>query len=228
MITNPSHVQAFVRSKKGDPNFEFLYDAERMSLEGKKFREISEKLRAEKNVQNVCNDVMQSAVNNNDSVKYLNNSAAAGFMTSSSFGMKVSSVDHSLLNPFRSDSNHVPDKIVMNLTDVGVTNTSAFAHNGSNSANSAIAKLHNNNSVMKTISSNNNDNSSHQNLINVPPSHDTQLSDAPKSSRRNRWGPSIPASSGIILNSTAGESLSIYHIYIQNFASIFSKHFKCT
>ena len=62
MIANPSHAQVFMRSTKGDPNFEFLYDAERMSLVGKKFREISEKLRAEKNVQNVCNDVMQSAV----------------------------------------------------------------------------------------------------------------------------------------------------------------------
>ena len=107
LTNNPNHAAAFIRSKKNEENFEFLHDSERLTNEGRKFREISEKLQAAKNVQNVCGAAaIVSAVNNNDHVTNLNNTIALQMRAAERKDMPA--VDYSLLNPFKIDRPPVP------------------------------------------------------------------------------------------------------------------------
>ena len=107
LTNNPNHAAAFTRSKKNEENYEFLHDSERLTNEGRKFREISEKLQAAKNVQNVCGAAaIVSAVNNNDYVTNLNNTIALQMRAVER--KDVPAVDYSLLNPFKIDRPPVP------------------------------------------------------------------------------------------------------------------------
>jgi hypothetical protein len=210
IIDNPTQAAAFIRSKKGEKNFEFLFDVERISKEGKKYREISEKFQAEKNVHNVCNDGFQGAVNNNDSVSHSVSNLNKMVMPHERSAVPLPVVDYSVLNPFGNDNSTsyqdakaapAPASKPFNSTFTASTTTATSSNNN-----------YNNNS-----SSNSSSSSSSSSVCQV---------EAPKSNRRNRWGPSVAvnsvassvSSSGSVLG--ASDTLLFVRLYIVRFSLI--------
>jgi hypothetical protein len=192
IIGNPTQAAAFIRSKKGEKKFEFLFDVERITIEGKKYREISEKFQAEKNVHNVCNDGIQGAVNNNDSLSHSVSNVNKMVMQVERSAVPVSVsapvVDYSVLNPFGSDnSSSYRDAKAAPVLASKSFNTSFTTTTTTSSGN---------NSSSSTSSS-----SSSSSSASNPPQDE-----APKSSRRNRWGPSVAINSVTSSGTISGAS----------------------
>ena len=219
IIGNPTQAAAFIRSKKGVSNFEFLFDVERVTKEGKKYREISERFQAEKNVHNVCNDGFQGAVNNNDSVSHnvsnmskmamaVDRSAVTvpmGVSGGAGVGTGVGVVDYSVLNPFGADrpSTYRDVRAAPLILPVPAsTPTPAPASKPFSTTFSTTTTTSSSNS--SSSSNNSSSSSSGSGASNTP------QEDAPKSSRRNRWGPSVAVNSITSSGSVSGVYNSIF------------------
>lgn len=209
IIGNPTQAAAFIRSKKGEKNFEFLFDVERITAEGKKYREISEKFQAEKNVHNVCNDGIQVAVNNNNISSHSAPIISKMVMPAErsavpiaqgpmgvGVGVGVGVVDYSVLNPFGND----------NSTSYSDAKSNAKASPHLPPAPPAPAPTLASKSFNTTFSTttvttsiSNSSSSSSSSAANHP------QDEAPKSSRRNRWGPSVAVNSVTSSSSVSGE-----------------------
>jgi hypothetical protein len=189
IIGNPTQAAAFIRSKKGEKNFEFLFDVERITIEGKKYREISEKFQAEKNVHNVCNDGIQGAVNNNDSLSHSVSNVNKMVMQVERSAVPVSVsapvVDYSVLNPFGSDN--------------------SSSYRDAKAAPVLASKSFNTTTTTTTTSSGNNSSSSTSSSSSSSAPNPPQ-DEAPKSSRRNRWGPSVAINSVTSSGTISGAS----------------------
>ena len=194
LTDNPNHAAAFIRSKKNEANFEFLHDSERHTNEGRKFREISEKIQAAKNVQNVIGAaaIRSVAVNNNDHVAHLNNSIALKMRS-------TPSVDYSLLNPFQIEKPPVP------LPPPLPTKSFEASQYTTHTVQPSVLQ----NIIRKDISShdvhdNNNNNHSHNNNNNNHHSDVSASTEIPKTNRRNRWGPTVVPNSVLSSGPVAG------------------------
>jgi hypothetical protein len=198
LTNNPNHAAAFIRSKKNEENYEFLHDSERLTNEGRKFREISEKLQAAKNVQNVCGAaVIVSAVNNNDHVTNLNNTIALQMRAAER--KDVPAVDYSLLNPFKIDRPPVPapppqptvsqhshrvQPLLQNDVSKGILlNDTNNAHN-LNSSHNDIKSSNTNSAINNNINITDSD-SSHSNNNNNSNSNSNSSSSSSSSSSNN-------------------------------------------
>lgn len=208
IIGNPTQAAAFIRSKKGEKNFEFLFDVERITEEGKKYREISEKFQAEKNVHNVCNDGIQVAVNNNNMSSHsaptgskmvmpAERSAAPTARGPVGVAVGVAVVDYSVLNPFGNDNS-------TSYTDAK-SNARASPHPPPapplapapvpTPVSKSFNTTFNTTTVITSIS---NSSSSSSSAANHP------QDETSKSSRRNRWGPSVAVNSVTSSSSVSG------------------------
>ena len=210
LTDNPNHAAAFIRSKKNEENFQFLHDSERLTNEGRKVREISEKLQAAKNVQNVCGaTAIQSAVNNNDHVTNLNNSIALKMRAMERQG-DLPAVDYSLLNPFQVDRPPLPlppplptrslevPQYTQPMQSLLQKNNFVETSSSSNDAN------HNNSNNSSNSSASSSSRSGNSNQAGLNSSSDVSSSEIPKSNRRNRWGPTVVPNSVVSSNSTIG------------------------
>jgi hypothetical protein len=108
LLTNKNQAADFLKTRRTSKQYEFLYDPERTSLEGKFYREIYEQLRAEKEVRDITNDeVKNSFVNNqNRTMAYNNNYSITGSSTYTVTPMAVPDVDYSDLNPFADEESN--------------------------------------------------------------------------------------------------------------------------
>ena len=189
---NPSQGALFLKEKRNDKNYDFLFDVERLTKESKKFREISEKFQAEKNVQNIVNDPVQ---------KYINNALPISAPISIPTIMKSAAVDYSLLNPFINAAVAPTGINYTGLNSAGIISTgiaaaTVFAKSSSSgSSGSSTSVSYGSASVTGNNGSNNSSSSSGSNsssgTVSTPQSVEIPHTDVSKSGRRNRWGPSV-------------------------------------
>ena len=188
LIHNPSQASTFLKSKRNDKDYEFLYDIERLTKDGKMYREISEKLQAEKNVRNIVNDPVQN---------FTNSVTLIGVTTIAKNIPSGGAPDYSLLNPFMDPTvHHVPS-----IAAIQSVASSTISSSGSRFSNSNGDSITNNSIIQKgnhVITTPLLSSSSISASTSLPTSASTSA-DVPKSNRRNRWGPSVIDTTQLIL-----------------------------
>ena len=188
LIHNPSQATIFLKSKRNDKDYEFLYDMERLTKNGKMYREISEKLQAEKNVRNIVNDPVQN---------FTNSVTLIGVTTIPKNVPIGAAPDYSLLNPFLDSAVYkVPSIAAIQSvpSNLGSSGGSRFSNSNSDSiTNSNISQKGNHTITTPLLTS-----SSISACVPNPTSASSSA-DISKSNRRNRWGPSVIDTAQLVL-----------------------------